>query len=66
MVNVTEIKSIKKFNYYLTDFGEGKYGGIDISSNYKTLSFINFVYLQNFLALRGTPFYFAPELDIIY
>ena len=51
----------KNYSYYLADFGEGEYTGMDFSTNYddELSYFLNFIL---FLALRGTPKYFAPEL----
>ena len=49
----------------MSDFGEGKYTEIDSLTNDEIFSyFFNFILL--FIALRGTPMYFAPELCQIY
>ena len=47
--------------YYLTDYGEGKIVEELKKTDNKTLSFLSNLLIIS-LALRGTPFYFAPDL----
>ena len=46
--------------YYLTDFGESQAFGPTITTDYQTLSI--FLYILYMIELRGTPYYFSPEL----
>ena len=47
--------------YYLTDYGESKIVEELKKTDNKTLSFLSYLLIIS-LALRGSPFYFAPEL----